>query len=195
MQNLYRAFFNSKRGHTVLGRRLRPFSNWHVLQLRCAKSPLIGYDGEIDLGALTVAASVCVTSYPNYFQPLRWSEIIRHRRALRTARYSSIDAELQRWIIYLRDYGAGPEYFKSIGGKDSGKLCKCPAPLAKWAALKMRGFPEADAWNAPTGKSDWYKIALDEAEGADLRQLVNDAVMDAMEKSGWAAKLKEAEKP
>jgi hypothetical protein len=173
MINLNRAFFPGTEPQVLLGRRLLPqLTLWHLHQLYAATSPLLGLaDDRIGLGDLVVAASICVTVYPAVLTPCRSRlELLRHHLAKwRSARYG-LEAELRFWRAYWKRSNAGPLLSHPKGARS----CESPAALALWASLKLRGFSKADAWNEPVATAAWYKAALAEAEGADIRLMTEE---------------------
>jgi hypothetical protein len=173
--SLQRAFFRGLRRFALLGRVLRPLSAWHLLQLHESESPMLGMgDGDISVGDLEVAAAICATQFPYRLESVPAGVVAfwRNRKAVRAAhRIEGFAQELLEWRAYYKAYGSQPLMFRSV----KGKSCSCPTGLAIWAALFAHGFSESAAWNLPLDRASWYKVALAEFDGADIRIVTDQA--------------------
>jgi hypothetical protein len=123
------ALLHEPGGHKVLGRRLRPFSLWHRLQLEYANSRLLL--GGAGLWDLWCAVQVCCTQYPKRaawgpWRPL-WHAFWWLRYGWRPNWY--IRREMGRFVRYVEDYASHPKYW---GGKGSSmrRLGEAAAELA-----------------------------------------------------------------
>lgn len=176
------AFVN--RRHTVLGRKLKPFSVWHAFVLDLLGSPFAGHVGEtIDFRSLFFAVGVCAREYDPGLRCLRKGPLFRLRFFLRHRGWKKReDRHLRAFLAYLRDYRTGPhpDHFADGTGEKSG----VPGPLLLVARLmRLGGMTKAEAWNTPYGEAQWLCLALLEAEGRRTN-LLNESERRALETAG-----------
>jgi hypothetical protein len=111
------AMLHKPGGHRVLGKRLKPFSMWHKLQLEYSQSKiLLGGAGIWDLWC---AVQICRTQYPErvLWEP-RWGgwNPLWHRFWKMKYGKKSLAREIHSFVKYAGDYQSGP---KMWGGKGS----------------------------------------------------------------------------
>ena len=150
--------------HTVLGRRLRPFTFWHALLLEVIGSPYArgGRPGAFDLAALFHAARVCQLRYPHTLAPLRFATL---SACLLQRRYGRrLEREQAAFLHYLRDYNSPPIYGTREGDEHS---ISCPwyAVVVEQLLLLDPRLTLAQAWDSPIGSTRWRIAARQDAEG------------------------------
>ena len=149
--------FLHQRKHVVLGRRLKPFSYWHKLQLEWINSKiLLGNPGPWDLW---LAVRICQSQFPNqarlpgskkssWWQV--WWNIANYGRRW--------DRETEKFREYLGDYCSPPKLW---GGQASAKQRLAEAYDALYALTN----DSADAKEA----ASWHRAS--EAKQAGARQI------------------------
>jgi hypothetical protein len=114
------ALLHKPKGHVVLGKKLRPFSMWHKLQLEYSQSKILL--GNAKMWDLWCAVQICQTQYPVRARwESRWGmwNALWHRLwKMRYKRKNNhwFSRELSRFIQYVNDYQSGPKLW---GGKGS----------------------------------------------------------------------------
>jgi len=152
-----------------MGRKLRPFSLWHLVVLSGLDSPLVregarkpGPKGvEVTPRDLKLAASVCALRYPEWRGDARlsaWDRIWRlsHREGwLR---------ELRSWAAYREDFASYPDFdvqepHRSAAVKSAVPIRLNPPPGPVWKVTLVAstlGMPPDQVWDLPIGVVEWY---------------------------------------
>lgn len=189
-ERLAEAWLNNR--HTVLGVRLRGFSLWHAFLLQVVGHPMaIGGRGPVTFAALLMAADICRCApmeIPAWGGRARWRTRLRARWAwLRWGcRSASLQAELQKMRVYLRDYAteAVPEFYERADG-ERGRSVETPAVFYRMCQLvRLAGMSVKEAWDTPYGAAVWLAAGLAEVDGADLN-MVTDEMRAALREAGW----------
>jgi hypothetical protein len=115
------------RGHRVLGKRLRPYSLWHRLQLEYTQSKVLL--GGAKMWDLWCAVQICRTEYPvragwdarwGMWNGL-WHRLWKMRYGWRGKRWTGryFAGEMRKFVAYVGDYQSGPKLW---GGKGSAVI-------------------------------------------------------------------------
>lgn len=149
----------------VLGRKLRPFSYWHLFQLEAAESPFATGEGlqktEHLATALDAAVRICRLRYPHTPKARSWPG-----RFLSQWRLRNLDQQGMAFARYIEFFTQRPQFWIPEGG--SAPKGQMPRALAGVSALMLLGLSEAAAWNYPVGKGEWMKAAYAVHSGTDL---------------------------
>lgn len=170
------------RQHTVLERKLRPFSLAHRVVLEAVGSPFASEDTPFAMSDLAVAVQICSASNP--FLPLRrprWLERVRFWRG--TLDPSYFRQESQKFVHYLDEHSSGPKFWQPVEPLPFKE--KIPWPLDVAAGLLRRtNLSEEQVWFMPVGKAFWYYTALCKQDGAnpDVLTTQDEALLDSLRK-------------
>lgn len=174
------AFVSKPGGHRVLGKRLKPFSTWHLLQLQYMQSPLVG-GGAVESGDLELAVRVCQTSFPN---------AVAARRRWWRWRGLGMKAEVEAFEQYVADYATGPDIQAEETSTKKARLPDMDSLLQEVAMYrKMSGCSREEAWNVPIGEMAWMNAAWARMEGAKF-SIMTELEREALRRA--KAKLTEA---
>ena len=153
---------------TVLGRKLEPFSAFHVAALTLLESPF-WRGGTPDRDDLIVAAYVCTLTYPHgaavLFPEPQLDKIAEWGASCGDADFAEEHEEFRE---YLDEYLHTPATWKRKG--ETGGMSGLPAPFAivSMVLQHMGGICEREAWNMPFSRLMGYKIAIAESFGASV---------------------------
>lgn len=151
--------------HRVMGRRLRPFSMWHKLQLEYANSPLLT-GGDVGVADLVFAAEVCCTRFPR----IAVNRIPRRglRRILWMLWAERVDLRRERdaFEAYSEDYCSLPKIEAAKKGEKTQDMDDCLSDVGLYR--KMTGCPRGEAWDIPLGELYWMNAMFSRSEGADF---------------------------
>lgn len=170
MDAFLEAFLNTE--HTVLGRRLRPFSlaSWFVLS--SVQNPLLG-DGGNDLADLIQAVKICAAPDPRTikFAPTLREQWLYHWRR---ADQKFLERETIKFRAYLADFQSLPEFYEECSLNEdmpsTGRQLSAPWVLTRVCSLVSRANVTLDqAWSMPAGEAYWLDATLRELEGQSLR--------------------------
>lgn len=157
-------------GHSILRRRLRPFTFWAAANLDFIKSPFAGNvpkTGTISFPDLYLATEACRLRWPHTFQLNRIDFEYRAwfygRRFARDTKYRF--EQIRAFIAYLRDYSTSPEYVTG----DGAQPVKLPWYLYHAAMLvKHAGFTQSQAWETEVSFGQWWVTALLTSAGNNI---------------------------
>lgn len=175
--NLIEAFFSAP--HTVLGRRLKPFTLRHAFVLAAGDNHITD-GGEIIVGDLYQAVEVCARE-GNYF--LDDGEPSKLKRAWWQwrVRKMRIDKELLKFNRYIEDYSSPPKVWSS--GSNT-KESACHWIISTVAGLmKHLSMSKDEAWSESPGSASWYLAAAIDADpmmSIDLMTESEDKAVRAM---------------
>lgn len=169
-------------GHRVLGRRLRPFSLWHLLVLTGIESPFVqplDPKAPPSGGDLVTAVDICRNRYPEARVGGRgW--LRRAANFLRLAGGGFI-RQAQMFLSYRAAFEAGPE-FQIVPSRhaSSGEPRGQPPLIFEMviAAMKVARCSRAEAWNLPPGEAAWYRSEWLRERGADVDFLTPEVQAD-----------------
>jgi hypothetical protein len=174
------AFVSRPEGHHVMGRRLRPFSTWHLLQLQYVQNPLVT-GGAVAAGDMDLATRICQTQFP---------ESVRPKRRWWTWRAIRVQSAVAAFEAYVADYASGPDIQAEQTKTQSARLPDMDSLLQELALYrKMSGCSREEAWNVPIGEMAWMNAAWARMEGAKF------SIMTELERAALRrakAKLTEA---
>ena len=171
------SFLNREGGHTCLGRKLLPFSVWHMFLLRHDKSPVLVPGARCEIFDIINAVSTCQTTYPHTPRLPRFLFL----RTFLHARH--LPAECSKFSAYVNDYLAPPQIIPKGGDDGSGvtEVAKpMPAELSLVASLLLTGFTEQEAWDMPVGKAHWYCVARAVIQGGAEIEFIDESDEDSI---------------
>jgi hypothetical protein len=159
------AYIDNGKHYRLLGRRLRPFSLWHVLLLQALDSPFIK-GGSISLFDLKTAIGICSLRYRNSKIKRPWFPFKVGVGALRQ--------EVARFVEYVEDYLSKPEY--TVIPWDTKHTGPAPVPVTPPPHIIATAFNVAhgaritigEAWDLPIGESYICESMYLRAQGAQL---------------------------
>jgi len=158
------AYIDNGVRHRVLGKRLLPFSLWHLLLLEVIESPFI-MGGNATLFDLKTAVGICRLKY-------RKSKVRKPRFPL-MIRQKHLVIEANKFIDYLGDYATRPEYtFIPFDMKEE----KAPRHLTPPPAVVSTAFHAAhgaritigEAWNMPIGEAYAAEAIYFQIQGSQI---------------------------
>ncbi len=147
--------------HMALGRRLRPYSFWHRLQLEYAGGPF-ATGGAVLMNDLEDAVAVCQSEFPYRPQPLAWRRLSRWRW--------NLEREVAKFKAYIGDFNTTPIIEPTESGV--GAEIKQPdmdAVLVEIAAYRRHtSCAREEPWNLPMAEVYWMNAYFARAEGAQF---------------------------
>ena len=161
-ESFIEAFVSKPGGHRVLGKRLKPMSTWHVLQLQYVQSPLAA-GGPVAWADLWLAVRICRTSFPESVHAVPMASL-----RLRWARgWRRLSREVAAFEAYAGDYMSNPEIQSEQTDTKSMRLPDLDNLLQEVAMYrKMSACPREEAWNVPVGELSWMNTAWARMNGA-----------------------------
>jgi len=155
-------------GHRVDGKRLRPFSPWHKLQLEYHNSPLIG-GGDVTPADVVLAVAICRSQYPHPGRVRERGRIGRFFWMLRAERMDLV-REVRAFQRYQADYYSPPKLWETPRPKGA------PPPRHDMddsielvtAYMAAYGGTREAAWNMPIGEMIWMNICTARREGGNV---------------------------
>jgi hypothetical protein len=182
-ESFIEAFVSKPGGHWVLGKRLKPLSTWHVLQLQYLQSPLAA-GGPVAWSDLWLAVRICGTSFPESVGRPRFSAL-----RLSWARgWRRLSREVAAFEAYAGDYMSSPEIQSEQTSTQSVRLPDLDSLLQEVAMYrKMSGCAREEAWNVPVGELSWMNTAWARMNGAKFS--IMTPIERAMVERMKAAKL------
>lgn len=185
------AFIHEPGGHRIMGRRVRPFSYYHLLILEVIDSPLYPLPRKRKDGAaeprppgvadLELAARICQCDFREAEKRLpRWQRWAKWSpgwwwRLFRCARGAGLK-ELAAWNAYIADYFTVPE-IDSIGGQSVGrsKFESFPSVFSPVIALIFQtGWAPEKVWMLSCAEVQWYGVGLRWFSGKEGLRLVDE---------------------
>lgn len=157
-------------GHTVIGKRLRPYTFWVAANLDFVQSPFMGYpckSGTPSFGDIYIATKCAQLRFPSTIRIPRIDyEISAWRYGRRFARDIKYRFETVRdFSNYVKDYNSEPERVTS----DNAKPVALPWYLYHVAMLvKHAGFTQKQAWESEIGWGQWWVTAMLTASGHNI---------------------------
>lgn len=144
------AYIDNDVHHSLFGRRLYPFSLWHLALLQAINSPFVG-TGEVTLWDLKTAVGICSLQY-------------KHSRVKRPVFPLFLkEKELQKFtdafVDYIRDYYYKPEYEFVVpppvpGAHPHKSVSHAPGVICTaFRAAHGSRIPIDRAWNMPIGQA------------------------------------------
>jgi len=182
-ESFIEAFVSKPGGHRVLGKRLKPMSTWHVLQLQYVQSPLAA-GGSVEWSDLWLAVRICGTSFPESVRRPRFAAL----RLAWVRGWRRLSREVAAFEAYAGDYMSSPEIQSEKTSTQSARLPDLDSLLQEVAMYrKMSGCSREEAWNVPTGELSWMNTAWARMNGAKFTIItpLERAMIDRMK----AAKL------
>ena len=161
-ESFIEAFVSKPGGHLVLGKRLKPMSTWHVLQLQYVQSPLAA-GGAVEWSDLWLAVRICGTSFPESVRRPRFAAL----RLAWARGWRRLAREVSAFEAYAGDYMSSPEIQSEKTSTQSARLPDLDSLLQEVAMYrKMSGCSREEAWNVPTGELSWMNTAWARMNGA-----------------------------
>lgn len=161
------AVVNEDGQHVVLGRRLHPFCFSDIQFLEIDDNPLWFNHRKISWGDLFNATLVCATEPDVCGVPWSlWSRCKMTLWVLWGRRRYSLQAEVDKFAAYVKDYYTRPRIWAS----DEGKTVKAPWLLSIAVYIEAHSnLSERQIMRAPAGKMLWKYAAIAEVlHGADV---------------------------
>jgi hypothetical protein len=145
------AYVDNNIRHRIFGRRLLPFSMWHLLLMQVLESPFVK-EGDVSLHDLKNAISICTLRYRN-------SKIRRPFLPL-FLKQKPLEKAVKRFLNYLGDYISKPEYTIvpwSIKEEDQLRptlpVTDAPQVIVKvFQAAHALRMPVNEVWDIPIGE-------------------------------------------
>lgn len=159
------AYIDNGNHYRFLGRRVRPFSLWHVLLLQTLDSPFIK-GGSITLFDLKTAIGICSLHYRN-------SNIKRPWFPFRMG-IKGLNESVAKFIEYVDDYLSRPEY--TVIPWDAKHTGPAPVPVTPPPHIVATAFnvahgariPVMEAWDMPIGEAYICESMYLRAQGVQL---------------------------
>ena len=172
---LIEAFFDAP--HTVLKRRLKPFTLRHAFVLSAGDNFIIE-DGDPSVGDLYQAVEVCSRDSKYFFSDKAPSFIQRWWHEKRCKKLDIL-TEFESFQAYLEDYMAGP----SVWSKDEGggKGSKCNWIISTVVSLMKLGMTKDDAFDTPPGQAMWLLVSAMESDPNVNIDIMSDKEVEAVE--------------
>ncbi|MEY4489009.1 MAG: hypothetical protein RIQ79_1517 [Verrucomicrobiota bacterium] len=159
----------ANRPHTVLGKRLYPFSVWTQCNLEWAQSPFLLMNRQPNLHDLWVAVQCASTPWtPEHYVPdLRSPGKFRWLWSMR--RYNA-RMELAKFYAYMQDFAVGPKFWpnqhKHGTAVEPTRDCDENLELAVYAEHEFKWTPEV-VWTMPIGQLRWRAALVNKFKGGD----------------------------
>ena len=180
------AFCHTPAKHRIMGRRMAPFSYYHLFVLRLIESPLLGLgDHGVSVADVEIASQICsISEYGKVDEMLpRWRRRARFARVnpiwwVRLWVYGrNLAKQYHRFEEYVSDYVTAPETHGDLQAGAGGESPvakrvyeRFPSPLAQVAGLiYWTKWPEEKCWMMPMGQVHWYIIAMRWYKGEDTK--------------------------
>lgn len=170
--------------HTILGRKLKPFSLLHLIWLYQINSPLVYTSLKTTLADLEIAALICSGETNEHIvkeigkKQSKWKRITRYLWRCRNKK-RDFEAELKKFIAYNDDYISLPKFFPKDEKESNESL---PWFLLHAAALiRQTGWAEQTVFSMPVGKIIWFNLAFGYLESG------NTSIMSEKEQAAAAA--------
>lgn len=149
------AFINAP--HVVLGRRLRPFSLWHLFLLQTLDSPyLTGGTRAVEPFDLKTAVGVCSLRFDETKVRRPWGPGVWWS----CRSQSRFSEESNKLISFIGDYLQRPDFnvITPDNAKTQTPRGQPPDVLQiAWDLMSGMGCSERYAWEMPLGKAYWYQ--------------------------------------
>lgn len=150
------------RDHVVARARLRPFSQWHVLQLSLLRNPLVQEELRpteiVRWEHLWQAVAVCQTQYGE-----RPKFLSGFRAAFRQALFRlDLAREVAAFRAYQADFYTVPEL--TVEETPNERALTAPGMLARvvFVMRHLGGFSHDELWSMPVGQLLWIEATLSE---------------------------------
>lgn len=182
------SFINER--HWIAGRRVRPFSAWHIALLQTLKSPYLIAEAAIEPHDALTLIAVCSLPYGRSRtrrprNPLSW---------LSTRNKKGFERLNQRILNYIGDFLQKPEFAIHVTEQGNSPRRGQPPEIlqAVWDVIFATKWPEHIAWELPIGVLYWYQVmALKEKYDVDI---IDDEERALQEKLAAHIAKKKAEK-
>lgn len=152
------------------GRRLRPFSSWHKLQLEYANSPFLA-GGDVSAVDIEVAVGVCRTGYPDFFVYDAPAAGIRKWMWVLRAERMDVRKEQQAFESYLADYMSGPKLWETPKKKGQAPARRDVDDSISDVSLYLSSYggTRPAAWDLAIGELLWMNVCAAKQGGSDVR--------------------------
>lgn len=193
--DLYEAFAHAD-GHSLMGRKLRPFCAYHHFWLKLIDSPLMR-GGAASIADFDTASRICSADFggaPDAVRPPRLPRLYYGWRMLRWDKHK-LDAAFR---AYVEDYASPPTRWGAANRKTIGQRRESfPYSIHLVTALMMHGnMGRREAWMLPLGEAEWYLAGFELNRGEDPRLVdAHDQEYMAAMKQQKAAKEGEIDQP
>jgi hypothetical protein len=156
--------------HRVLGVRLHPYCFYDAMFLELAESPLLLKHRNVVLADLYAAVGIC-SAQPEVLLRGETRSFSRLRRW--RMRRMNLEAEVAKFIVYVKDYDARPVFWEGEG--EGGGSLRAPWILSIATFLENHSnMKEREIMTAPIGKMLWKSAALAEQMGLTKSQLMTE---------------------
>lgn len=164
----------ANRPHTVLGKRLFPFSLWTQFNLELAQSPFLLGHRVPTLHDLWVAVQCASTPWtPEHYSPNLALPPMKSWRGLRwqlgMTRFR-LPVELAKFYAYLADFATGPRFWAN-DHKSEGceRVRDLDDNLELASFMETNGYSVAEVWTMPLGQLRWRSAVVSRIKGSDTR--------------------------
>jgi hypothetical protein len=160
----------ANRPHTVLGKRLFPYSLWTQCNLEWAQSPFLLLNRAPTPFDLWVAVQCASTPWtPEGYTPdlrapgkLKW---------LWTTRRFDFRIETAKFYAFIHDFAIGPKFWpnqhkSAAPDSDKGRDCDENLELAVYAEHEFK-WPPCTVWTMPLGQLRWRIALVNKFKGSD----------------------------
>jgi len=159
----------ANRPHTVLGKRLFPYSLWVQCNLEWVQSPFLLMNRPPNLHDLWVAVQCASTPWtPEGYTPdLRAPGKLKWLWAMR--RFNP-RMEVAKFYAYMQDFAVGPKFWpnqhKADGPVQAERDCDENLELGVYAEHEFK-LPPAIVWTMPLGQLRWRVALVNKFKGSD----------------------------
>ena len=169
-EKLIEAFFDAP--HTVLKRRLRPFTLRHAFVLSAGDNKIVA-GGDYTVGDLYQAVEVCSRDASFFFADKPLSKLKRWWWEVRTKKADMLD-EFDKFGRYIEDYTPAPAIWAGEGSSKGN--AKCDWIISTVAGLMSRlGMSREEAWELSPGEATFYLVAVLESDPMAHMDLMSEA--------------------
>jgi hypothetical protein len=165
----------ANRPHTVLGKRLLPYSLWTHCNLEWAQSPFLLGNRIPNMHDLWVAVQCASTPWtPEHYVPDLAVPPLRSWRGLRwllRVRRYRYRMELAKFYAYLSDFAGGPKLWSDAKAEEvAGRIPDVDEnlELATYAEHEFK-WPPSLAWSMPLGQLRWRVVMVNRFKGGNCR--------------------------
>lgn len=160
-----RSLFAEWSGHRVLGRRLRPYSLWHKVQLEFHNSPFLA-GGPLTVADVELAVRICRTQFP---VAARMPARGRLGRLLWVFRAERVDVVEHRdaFLAFLADYDSGAKLWNTAGSGTRRDVDESIEEVTLYR--EYTGAVRWEPWNLPIGELYWMNILHARRAGAKVK--------------------------
>lgn len=155
----------ANRPHTVLGKRLFPYSLWVQCQLEWAQSPFLLNNRAPTPHDLWVAVQCASNPWtPEHYVadlaiPGRLKWLWRMRRF-------NFPLEIAKFYAYIEDFAIGPKFWPSNKNEQKTRDCDENLELAAFVEWELK-WPAGAVWTMPLGQLRWRSALISKFQGSD----------------------------